>query len=93
MTNEPIKQQFTTLTDIRAYKERLMTEIRKDEDEIVAEWHRLFRESSQKGKTTPSKRLSNIVNTGVAAFDGLLLAWKLYRKYRNSTALFRRRQR
>jgi len=93
MTNETLQQQFSTLSDILLYKEQLRKEILSDEEKIVAEWQKLFAPRSDRARRTPSQRLSGMASTAVAIFDGALLSWKLYRKYRNGVALFKHRRR
>ncbi len=31
---------------------------------------------------SPSKRITGLINTSAALFDGAILGWKLYRKFR-----------
>jgi hypothetical protein len=40
--------------------------------------------------SNPSKRVNGLINTGVGLLDGLILGWKLYRKF-NGSRLFRKR--
>lgn len=72
---------YTTLQDIQARRNLLLAEIRKDGDRMSA----LKKELFGKGVTSRgSKRMSmsGMINTGAGIFDGLLLVWKLYRKFK-----------
>ncbi len=74
------RPQYTSLSEIQQRKAELLKEIRKDSKEINTLWHGLFNKpaaSSRKGLS-----VSGIVNTGAGVIDGMLFAWKLYRKLR-----------
>lgn len=81
MTEETIQRpQYTTLTEIQKRKTELLQQIRNDNKEMNTLWHGFFNKqaaSSRKGLS-----VSGIVNTGVGVIDGMLFAWKLYRKLR-----------
>lgn len=72
---------YHTLDEIRLRKAQLLTDIAKDNNQIRKLWNNLFHKPS-KGRQTPSKRLSNWMSTGASVFDGLILGWKLYRKFK-----------
>lgn len=79
MTEHTSQQtQYTSITAIQQRKAELLQEIRKDSNEINTLWHGLFEKPSGIRKNGIS--LSGIVNTGAGVIDGLLFAWKLYRK-------------
>lgn len=93
-------QQDTTyhsLEEIRAKKESLRDSIREDDRQIQALWHSLFQKPDMLTAATPSKRLSSLFSTGAGIFDGLLLGWKLYRKFSgkptSTFSLFSKRRR
>lgn len=91
--NEVGMQQFLTLEDIQKHKDGLKNEIRLEEEKIASEWHSLFREHPERSLQSPSQRLSGLINVSVAALDGLILSWKLYKKYKKGVAFFRRKRR
>ena len=76
-TNGP---SYTTLQSIGDRKAQLLKEIRKDSNQISKLRRDLFAKP-----TLPAKKSgfmpSNLVNKGASVLDGLLLVWKLYRKF------------
>lgn len=79
---------YGSLEEIRLRKELLMSEIQKDEMKIKSDWNRLFH--SQDKSPMPSKRFSGLMATGTGILDGVILGWKLYRKFKGNS-LFRKR--
>lgn len=77
--SEATQQFYTSLTAIQNRKERLRKQIQKDNTEINTLWKTLFHK-----ETHPSKgmRISGLMNTGAGVLDGLILGWKLYRKFK-----------
>ena len=77
--------QFTynSITDIRLRKEILRNEILEDNEKIKTLWDSLFKKSDALNKrSTPSKRINSILNIGAGVLDGVILGWKLYRKFK-----------
>jgi hypothetical protein len=77
--------QFTynSITDIRLRKEILHNEILEDNEKIKTLWGSLFKKSDALNKrSTPSKRINSILNIGAGVLDGVILGWKLYRKFK-----------
>lgn len=77
--------QFTynSITDIRLRKEILHNEILEDNEKIKTLWDSLFKKSDALNKrSTPSKRINSILNIGAGVLDGVILGWKLYRKFK-----------
>ena len=77
-TNGPT---YTTLRSIGDRKAQLLKEIRKDSDQINQLRQQLFSKPKMPAKRSgfmPSK----LMGTGASVLDGLLLAWKLYRKFK-----------
>jgi len=72
--------QYTSLNAIQQRKAELLMEIRKDNSEISSLWHGIFSKSETNRKKGFS--VSGIVNTGAGVIDGMLFAWKLYRRLR-----------
>ena len=81
MTEETNTNLYTTLRSIEERKMQLRKEIRKDNDKI----NKLRKDLFAKPTALTSKRgklnVQGLMNTGAGVFDGLLLVWKLYRKF------------
>jgi len=77
---------YRTLDEIRLRKAHLQTEIAKENAKIKGLWNNLFHKPVK--KRTPSKRFSGLMNTSVGIVDGLLLGWKLYRKFNGKKSFF-----
>lgn len=74
---------YSSLNEIRLRKEILRKDIETDERKVKALWQSLFVKPDAFSSTaSPSKRLSSMLTVGASAFDGALLAWKLYRKFK-----------
>jgi len=86
-------QQFTSLSEIRTYKEGLLKDIHDDENKITSLWGSLLQKPKPNEIMTPTKRFSNVVNVGAGVMDGLILGWKLYRKYKGTTSFFKSKKR
>lgn len=72
---------YNTLRAIEARKAQLRKEIRRDSDQMAKLRRHLFSKptaTSKKSAFMPS----TLVNKGASVLDGLLLAWKLYRKFK-----------
>lgn len=81
-TNTPTGAAYRSLDEIRDQKDRLLDEIRRDDQQIKTLWGSLFAKPEPNFALTPSKRIGSLVSNGAAIFDGILLGWKLYRKFR-----------
>ncbi len=73
---------YRTLDEIRLRKSQLLVDITKDGNKVEKLWNNLFHKSPDKGKKTAGRRMSSIVSTGASVVDGLILGWKLYRKFK-----------
>lgn len=73
---------YRTLEEIRLRKSQLLVDITKDSNKIGRMWNNLFHKPSASGKKTAGKRMSGIISTGASVVDGLILGWKLYRKFK-----------
>ena len=75
--------QYASLNDIRLRKENLQREIEADDAKIKTLWKSLFVKPDVLSKSaSKGKRLQSLLSVGAGAFDGALLAWKLYRKFK-----------
>ena len=68
-----------------------LEDIAKDDKRVKALWAQLF--YRPKTNDTPSQRITNMITTGGGILDGLILGWKLYRKFgkKGSIRIFGRR--
>ena len=75
-------RQFTSLEEIELYKEEVRKSIQDDEKNISKLWSNLFHKEERHLPKTPVQRLSGMVNIGSGVIDGVILGWKLYRKFK-----------
>ncbi|WP_028898221.1 hypothetical protein [Prevotella sp. HUN102] len=75
--NEPV---YKTLSEIRLRKAQLLTDITKDNNQMAILWNGIFHKPKE-GVATPSKRFAGLMKSGAGIVDGLILGWKLYRKF------------
>lgn len=74
---------YNTLAEIKLRKAMLLKDIQKDDNKIQNLWTSLFRKpTALKKNATPSKRINSLMATGVGFFDAIMLAWKLYKKFK-----------
>ena len=75
--------EYRSLNDIRLRKEALRKSIEADDKKIKTLWNSLFTKPDAFSKdVSKGKRISSMISIGAGAFDGALLAWKLYRKFK-----------
>ncbi len=84
-----MKESFSTVSsyqsieEIRLRKAALQKEIEADSAKIDEKWHSLFKKPEALSKSaTPSQRISGIISSVAGVLDGILLVWKLYRKFK-----------
>ena len=74
---------YTTLRSIEERKLQLLKEIRKDNHQINKLRKQLFAKptalTTRRGK---KMSMQGLMTTSAGVFDGLLLVWKLYRKFK-----------
>ena len=68
---------YNTLQEIRLRKQVLLSEIKRNNQQINILWKDMFRKPEPKKKALS---LSSIMTMGTGMADGFLLIWKLYRK-------------
>lgn len=73
--------QFNSLDEIEAYRDQLKLELHKDEERIASLWKGLFGKEEPRRPKTPMQRVLSMVNVGSGVLDGVILGWKLYRKF------------
>jgi hypothetical protein len=79
-TNNIPPTEYRTLDEIRLRKAQLLTEIQKDSNKMQGLWDNLFHQPP-KSQLTPTSRFAGMMKTGAGVLDGLILGWKLYRKF------------
>uniref|UniRef100_UPI003FEE09DA hypothetical protein n=1 Tax=Prevotella sp. TaxID=59823 RepID=UPI003FEE09DA len=84
-----MKESFSTVSsyqsieEIRLRKAALQKEIEADSAKIDEKWHSLCKKPEALSKSaTPSQRISGKISSGAGVLDGILLVWKLYRKFK-----------
>lgn len=80
MTNDNI--EIRSLEDLNHQKEMLKSQIEAKDRSIKKMWAELFHEPAKKTPSTPSARLAKALSIGSGVFDGALLGWKLYRRFK-----------
>ena len=75
-------QVYTTLRSIEERKMQLLKEIRKDNNQINKLRKQLFAKPTALTSRKNRMSVQGLMSTGAGVFDGLLLAWKLYRKFK-----------
>lgn len=74
---------YQSIEEIRLRKAALLKDIEADSAKIEEKWHSLFKKPEALSKSaSPSQRFSGLINAGAGVLDGMLLAWKLYRKFK-----------
>ena len=74
------QKEYDSLSALRIRKHEIEQECKKDEERMRELWADLFQEEQPDNM---SDRISFMVKTGIGAFDGVMLCWKLYKKYGN----------
>lgn len=72
---------YKTLSEIRQRKATLQKEIKVSNKEIGKLWKNLTSPVTSH-KKKKSFGISSILNMGMGTIDGIILAWKLYRKFK-----------
>lgn len=85
------ERKFSSLDDIRAYKEELLEQIRQDSDVISTKWNDLFHREEPTPQSKAQK-IMKMLSMGTGVLDGAMLGWKLYRKYQEGAFLFGKRR-
>jgi len=73
--------EFNSLEDIERQKNVLKAKIEEKDKNITKMWNGLFHEKKS-DNPTPSARMTKMISLGSGIFDGALLGWKLYRKFK-----------
>lgn len=77
---EELQQSYKSLDEIRMSKESVLDEIRGDSDKVKELWSSLFNKEETRANST-SQRLVKAASMSAGIFDGIMLGWKLYRKF------------
>lgn len=86
-------RQFSSLAEIEEYKAELIGMIHDSEQDISSLWDKLFQKSDTPSVKTPTQRIMSMVHMGSGVLDGLILGWKLYRKFRKPAQSLKTRRR
>lgn len=87
--NQPL---YHSLTDIQTRKDELRKDMKSDSEKIKMLWSDLFKKPSEDTLLTPTRRFSGLLNTGAGILDGVILGWKLYRKFRGKSVFKTKRR-
>ena len=79
--NTAQNQGFCTIAEIEEYKSRIKEDIQDDEAKIASLWNSLFHKEEPTMPKTPVQKIINLANLGTGILDGVILGWKLYRKF------------
>lgn len=79
---ETIQSPIRSLDEIDLRKDILRDKVHENEKQIRSLWNDLFRKSDNMSSVMPSKRISSLMSTGAGVLDGVILGWKLYRKFK-----------
>lgn len=85
------ERKFSSLDDIRLYKEELLEQIRQDRDVISTKWNDLFHREEPTPQSKAQK-IMKMLSMGTGVLDGAMLGWKLYRKYQEGAFIFGKRR-
>lgn len=77
-----VPKKYTSLEQIRDSKGLLQGDLRNSEKQIQQLWGQLFTKPEPLSALTPTKRFSALMSTGAGILDGVILGWKLYRKFK-----------
>ena len=58
-----------------------MPYLNNDEAKIASLWNSLFHKEESTMPKTPVQKIINLANLGTGILDGVILGWKLYRKF------------
>lgn len=81
-TSNNTSVQYKSFSEIRARKDQILKNIRKDNEGIRHLWSSMFNELATLASKLPSKCMPGLTNTGTGILDGVLLVWKSYRKFK-----------
>ncbi|MCD8296900.1 MAG: hypothetical protein LUC88_04945 [Prevotella sp.] len=73
--------KYQCLKDVTHRKEMVLAQIKANNKEVGYLWKSLFAKQP-KSKKSKGSVISNVLKTGVGVFDAVVLAWKVYRKFK-----------
>ena len=71
---------YKSLEEIRFRKELLRRDLQESKAAVDTLFRSLFRKEEDE-TLSPTKRFAGMLTTGAGVIDGLLLGWKVYRKF------------
>ena len=75
---------YRTLDDIQRRKDELLNGISADGTTMQTLWDSTFHRRKA-SLTTPTSRFSGVLKTGIGVLDGVILGWKIYRKFKGGS--------
>lgn len=72
---------YTSLLEIRERKIELQKQLSKSGENVHKMWNELFHRPKLSTMSTTQKTMS-LITSSAGLIDGLILGWKLYRKFR-----------
>ena len=79
--NTAQNQGFCSIAEIEEYKSRVKEDIQDHEAKIASLWNSLFHKEEPTMPKTPVQKIIHRANLGTGILDGVILGWKLYRKF------------
>ena len=73
------ERKFSSLDDIRLYKEELLEQIRQDRDVISTKWNDLFHRE-EPALQNKAQKIMKMLSMGTGVLAGAMLGSKLFRK-------------
>ena len=81
-TNPTQGPVYRSLDEIRDRKDALRKNLGESDRQVRQLWRQLFAKPEPLSALTPTKRISTVMSTGAGVLDGIILGWKLYRKFK-----------
>lgn len=78
----PTAATYKTLREIRQRRRQLQREIHAETKQLTRLRKQLFKSESPVRRKGKRFSLVSLMGTGAGVLDGLLLAWKLYRRFK-----------
>ena len=76
------QKSYRTLEDIEARKDEIRLQLRQSDKQMKEMWHSLFRKPDSLASLSPTRRITSLLSNSATVVDGLILTWKLYRKFK-----------
>lgn len=80
--DENISLGFNSLKEIDMRKRMILKDIRSESKQLSKLWDGLFHKKSSIRRSTTGGKINSIVTSSAGLIDGMILGWKLYRKFK-----------